>query len=79
MLPRGGADAARLPEPSPHCANNCPLLQLDRGSEKPAAVTRVAPLPHLHVVKDLVVDLSNFFAQARYVCCAARSSCMGCS
>jgi succinate dehydrogenase/fumarate reductase-like Fe-S protein len=47
------------------------LLQLDRGGpEKAAAVTRVAPLPHLYVVKDLGVGLSNVFAQARCVCCA---------
>ena len=30
-------------------------------------VTRVAPLPHMFVVKDLVVDMSNFYAQYKSI------------
>jgi len=34
--------------------------------EKPSA-TKVAPLPHMFVVKDLVVDMSNFYAQYKSI------------
>ncbi|KAL4424192.1 hypothetical protein ABPG75_001493 [Micractinium tetrahymenae] len=40
------------------------LTKVDRNT---STVTRVAPLPHLFVVKDLVVDLSNFYAQYKSV------------
>eukprot|EP00873_Tetraselmis_striata_P028127 jgi/Tetstr1/448391/TSEL_003768.t1 len=32
-----------------------------------AQVTKVAPLPHMFVVKDLVVDMSNFYAQYKSI------------
>ena len=32
-----------------------------------SAVTRVAPLPHMFVVRDLVVDMSNFYAQYKSI------------
>mmetsp|Transcript_15556 Transcript_15556/g.29932 ORF Transcript_15556/g.29932 Transcript_15556/m.29932 type:complete len:288 (-) Transcript_15556:401-1264(-) len=35
--------------------------------DKEAAKITVAPLPHMHVVKDLVVDMSNFYAQYKSV------------
>ena len=35
--------------------------------EKDMAPTRVAPLPHMFVVKDLVVDMSNFYAQYKSI------------
>ncbi len=30
-------------------------------------MTKVAPLPHMFVVKDLVVDMSNFYAQYKSI------------
>eukprot|EP01025_Chloroclados_australasicus_P011930 TRINITY_DN1536_c0_g1_i1.p1 TRINITY_DN1536_c0_g1~~TRINITY_DN1536_c0_g1_i1.p1 ORF type:complete len:300 (+),score=12.96 TRINITY_DN1536_c0_g1_i1:72-902(+) len=39
------------------------LTKVDKNSE-PA---RVAPLPHMFVVKDLVVDMSNFYAQYKSI------------
>eukprot|EP00887_Chlorella_sp_A99_P007853 scaffold20.g7853.t1 len=40
-------------------------------------VTRVAPLPHMYVVRDLVVDMSNFYAQADecILCACCSTSC----
>ena len=38
--------------------------QVDRDASK---VSRVAPLPHMYVVKDLVVDMSNFYAQYKSI------------
>ena len=35
--------------------------------DKEAAKISIAPLPHMHVVKDLVVDMSNFYAQYKSV------------
>jgi succinate dehydrogenase (ubiquinone) iron-sulfur subunit len=35
--------------------------------EKGKAVTTVAPLPHMYVVKDLVVDMANFYAQYKSI------------
>merc|ERR1712137_960640 len=35
--------------------------------EKTADATRVAPLPHMFVVRDLVVDMSNFYAQYKSI------------
>ena len=29
--------------------------------------SRIAPLPHMFVVKDLVVDMSNFYAQYKSI------------
>lgn len=41
----------------------CPL-QVDRD---PSKVSRIAPLPHMFVVRDLVVDMSNFYAQYKSI------------
>jgi hypothetical protein len=38
--------------------------QVDRDASK---ASRVAPLPHMFVVKDLVVDMSNFYAQYKSI------------
>jgi succinate dehydrogenase (ubiquinone) iron-sulfur subunit len=35
--------------------------------EKSKAVTTVSPLPHMYVVKDLVVDMANFYAQYKSI------------
>lgn len=40
------------------------LTKVDRDASK---VTRVAPLPHMFVVKDLVVDMANFYAQYKSI------------
>ena len=48
------------PHPTPHTWRE----QVDRDAAK---VTRVAPLPHMFVVKDLVVDMANFYAQYKYI------------
>lgn len=40
------------------------LCKVDRD---PAVAGRVAPLPHMFVVKDLVVDMSNFYAQYKSI------------
>ena len=40
------------------------LTKVDRN---PRAVTKIAPLPHMFVVKDLVVDMSNFYAQYKAI------------
>jgi len=40
------------------------LTRIDRDVSK---VSRVAPLPHMFVVKDLVVDMSNFYAQYKSI------------
>lgn len=40
------------------------LTKVDRD---PGQVTRVAPLPHMYVVRDLVVDMSNFYAQYKSI------------
>lgn len=37
------------------------------GVDKEAKSITFAPLPHMHVVKDLVVDMSNFYAQYKSV------------
>lgn len=41
------------------------LSKVDR--DKPDSPTRVAPLPHMFVVKDLVVDMSNFYSQYKSI------------
>merc|ERR1712118_455458 len=38
------------------------LACLDR-IDRAEPITKVAPLPHMHVIRDLVVDMSNFYAQ----------------
>jgi len=43
------------------------LACLTRVERDASAVTRVAPLPHMYVVKDLVVDMSNFYAQYKSI------------
>ena len=40
------------------------LTKVDRD---PKAVTKIAPLPHMFVIKDLVVDMSNFYAQYKAI------------
>ena len=40
------------------------LTKVDRD---PSKVTKIAPLPHMFVVKDLVVDMSNFYAQYKSI------------
>jgi len=39
------------------------LCKVDRAE----AITKVAPLPHMHVIRDLVVDMSNFYAQYKSI------------
>ncbi len=40
------------------------LAKVDRDVGKP---TKIAPLPHMFVVKDLVVDMSHFYAQYKAI------------
>ena len=40
------------------------LCKVDRD---PNAPSKVAPLPHMFVVKDLVVDMSNFYSQYKSI------------
>ena len=40
------------------------LCKVDRDA---ASVTKVAPLPHMFVVRDLVVDMSNFYSQYKSI------------
>lgn len=40
------------------------LCKVDRD---PSTVGKVAPLPHMFVVKDLVVDMANFYAQYKSI------------
>ncbi|GIL00509.1 MAG: succinate dehydrogenase iron-sulfur subunit [Alphaproteobacteria bacterium] len=42
-------------------------LACTRGADEIAAVVRVYPLPHMPVVKDLVPDLTQFYAQHRSI------------
>ena len=39
------------------------LCKVDRAEQ----VTKVTPLPHMHVIRDLVVDMSNFYAQYKSI------------
>jgi hypothetical protein len=41
-----------------------PAQKVDRDPSKPS---KIAPLPHMFVVKDLVVDMSNFYAQYKSI------------
>ena len=40
------------------------LTKVDRD---PSKVSKIAPLPHMYVIKDLVVDMSNFYAQYKSI------------
>ena len=40
------------------------LTKVDRD---PSKISKIAPLPHMFVVKDLVVDMSNFYAQYKSI------------
>mmetsp|Transcript_33412 Transcript_33412/g.60370 ORF Transcript_33412/g.60370 Transcript_33412/m.60370 type:complete len:279 (-) Transcript_33412:163-999(-) len=40
------------------------LCKVDRD---PGQITKVAPLPHMFVVKDLVVDMANFYSQYKSI------------
>lgn len=40
------------------------IFQVERS---PDTKTKVAPLPHMFVIKDLVVDMSNFYAQYKSI------------
>ena len=40
------------------------LTKVDRSTD---IFVKVAPLPHMFVVKDLVVDMSNFYAQYKSI------------
>lgn len=40
------------------------LTRVDKSATKPA---KIAPLPHMYVVKDLVVDMSNFYSQYKSI------------
>lgn len=40
------------------------LTKVDRD---PKAVSKIAPLPHMFVIRDLVVDMSNFYAQYKSI------------
>ncbi len=42
----------------------CVNSQVDRD---PKLVSRIAPLPHMFVIRDLVVDMSNFYAQYKSI------------
>ncbi len=41
-----------------------PPRQVERD---PASVSKIAPLPHMFVIRDLVVDMSNFYAQYKSI------------
>lgn len=43
------------------------LACLTKVERDPAKASRIAPLPHMFVVKDLVVDMSNFYAQYKSI------------
>jgi succinate dehydrogenase (ubiquinone) iron-sulfur subunit len=43
------------------------LACLSKVNRDPNQASRVAPLPHMYVVKDLVVDMSNFYAQYKSI------------
>jgi succinate dehydrogenase iron-sulfur subunit len=42
-------------------------LACTKGTDEVAAAVRVYPLPHMSVVKDLVPDLTNFYAQHEFI------------
>lgn len=43
------------------------LACLCKINRDPSHISRVAPLPHMFVVKDLVVDMANFYAQYKSI------------
>lgn len=43
------------------------LACLTKVERDPSKVTKIAPLPHMFVIKDLVVDMSNFYAQYKSI------------
>lgn len=43
------------------------LACLTKVERDPSIVTKIAPLPHMFVIKDLVVDMSNFYAQYKSI------------
>lgn len=43
------------------------LACLAKVNRDPSAASKIAPLPHMFVVKDLVVDMSNFYAQYKSI------------
>ncbi len=43
------------------------LACLCKVNRDPGHVGKVAPLPHMFVVKDLVVDMANFYAQYKSI------------
>lgn len=43
------------------------LACLSKVDRDPSKAARVAPLPHMYVIKDLVVDMSNFYAQYKSI------------
>jgi succinate dehydrogenase (ubiquinone) iron-sulfur subunit len=43
------------------------LACLTKVEREPTQASRIAPLPHMFVVKDLVVDMSNFYAQYKSI------------
>ncbi|MCG6857724.1 MAG: succinate dehydrogenase iron-sulfur subunit [Salaquimonas sp.] len=42
-------------------------LACTKGADEIAAVVKIYPLPHMQVVKDLVPDMTNFYAQHRSI------------
>ncbi|KDD74954.1 hypothetical protein H632_c965p1 [Helicosporidium sp. ATCC 50920] len=43
------------------------LACLTKVNREAAGASRVAPLPHMYVVRDLVVDMSNFYSQYKSI------------
>ena len=43
------------------------LACLCKINRDPSHVSKVAPLPHMFVVRDLVVDMANFYAQYKSI------------
>lgn len=43
------------------------LACLTKIERNPKVASKVAPLPHMFVVKDLVVDMANFYAQYKSI------------
>lgn len=46
---------------------SAPSQHTTQVSRDPSKPTRVAPLPHMFVVRDLVVDMSNFYSQYKSI------------
>jgi succinate dehydrogenase (ubiquinone) iron-sulfur subunit len=43
------------------------LACLSKVNRDPSHVAKIAPLPHMFVVRDLVVDMANFYAQYKSI------------